>query len=339
MDTTEAEAAQVVALLQQGLSQRVVARRLNLSRSAVRRVYQRFLETGQYRRRSGSGRHRVTTQRDDRFLVVSALRNRHLSGVDLQRRLREDRGVAISDSTVRRRLREQNLRPYKPATGPQLTTAHRQARLRFARDHVNWTIAQWESVLFSDESRMTLYGSDGRRNVMRRPGERYSQCCIRETVSYGGGSVMFWGGISLTGRTELVFIRRGALTAARYITEILEDHVVPYAGYIGENFELMHDNARPHVARITTDYLEEVGIRVMSWPARSPDLNPIEHMWDTLKQKVRARNPVPTTLGELETAIREEWNRIPQETIKVLIRSLKRRMQAVIRARGGNTPY
>lgn len=339
MDITEVEAAQVVTLLQEGLSQRVVARRLNLSRSAVRRVYARFLETGQYRRRSGSGRHRVTSQRDDRFIVTSALRNRHLSGVDLQRRLREVRGVAISDSTVRRRLREQNLRPHKPASGPQLTTAHRQARLEFARNHLNWTIDQWASVLFSDECRMTLYGSDGRRNVMRRPGERYAQCCISETVSYGGGSVMFWGGISLTGHTELVFIRRGGLTAARYVTEILEEYVMPYAGYIGEDFQLMQDNARPHVAHIVTRYLEDVGIRVMQWPARSPDLNPIEHLWDTLKQKVRARNPAPTTLGELEIAVNEEWDRIPQGTIKILIRSMKRRMQAVIKARGGNTKY
>lgn len=339
MDTSETQAAQVVALLQEGLSQRVVARRLNLSRSAVRRVYQRFLETGLYRRRSGSGRQRITSQIDDRFIVTSSLRNRHLSGVDLQRRLREVRGVAISDSTVRRRLREQNLRPRKPATGPRLTVAHRQARLQFARNHLNWTIQQWASILFSDESRMTLHGSDGRRNVIRRPGERHSQCCIRETVSYGGGSVMFWGGISLTGRTDLVFINRGALTAPRYITEILEEHVMPYAGYIGENFELMHDNARPHVAQIVTQYLAEIGIRIMQWPARSPDLNPIEHLWDSLKQKVRARDPAPTTLGDLQLAIKEEWDRIPQDVIKVLIKSMNRRMQAVIKARGDNTEY
>lgn len=128
--------------------------------------------------------------------------------------------MAISDSTVRRRLLEHNLRPHKPATGPQLSTAHRQASLQFERNHLNWTIGQWESVLFSDESQMTLYGSDGRRNVMRRPGERYTQCCITETVNYGGGSIMFLAGISLTGRTEPVFIQRGVLTAARYSTEI-----------------------------------------------------------------------------------------------------------------------
>lgn len=339
MDTTETEAAQVVALIREGLSQRNVARRLNLSRSAVRRVYKRYLETGEYRRRPGSGRGRVTNLTDDRFLVLTSLRNRHLSAVDLQGRLREGRGVSVSENTVRRRLRDRNLRSHKPASGPKLTVAHRQARLEFARQHLNWNLAQWESILFSDESRMTLSGSDGRRNVMRRPGERYTQCCIRETVRFGGGSTMFWGGISLTGRTELVFFRNQVVNADNYVTDILEPHVMPYAGYIGADFQLMHDNARPHVARIVTQYLQEVGIQVMPWPANSPDLNPIEHLWDQIKRKVRARDPVPGTLQQLETAIAEEWQRTPQEDIKKLIRSLNRRMQAVIKARGGNIPY
>lgn len=339
MDTTEAEAAQVVALIREGLSQRNVARRLNLSRSAVRRVYTRYLETGEYRRRPGSGRGRVTNTTDDRFIALTSLRNRHLSAVDVQGRLRETRGVAVSENTVRRRLREQNLTPHKPAMGPKLTASHRQARLEFARQHIQWDLGQWETVLFSDESRMSLVGSDGRRNVMRRPGERYSQCCIRETVRFGGGSTMFWGGISLTGRTELVFFRNRAVNAENYILDILEPHVMPYAGYIGENFQLMHDNARPHVARIVTGYLREVGIPVMQWPANSPDLNPIEHLWDQIKRKVRARNPVPETLDQLEAALTEEWEQTPQDDIKKLIRSLNRRMAAVIKARGGNTPY
>ena len=77
-------------------------------------------------------------------------------------------------------------------------------------------------------------------------------------------------------RTALVRIDRGRLTAHRYITDILEEHVVPFAPYIGDNFMLMHDNARPHVARIVQQYLQEVGIRTMVWPPRSPDLNPIK---------------------------------------------------------------
>lgn len=343
MDTTPTEAAQIVALLQEGLSQRAVARQLHISQSCVSKVYKRFRETGGFIPRPRSGRRRCTSERDDRFIVSTSLRNRHLTGVDVQQELRNVRGVAASEWTVRRRLKQANLTPKRPATGPKLTAGHRQARLQFARSHLDWEVEQWRRVLFSDECRMCLHGSDRRGRVYRRPGERFAQCCFAETVAYGGGSCMMWAGISFDGKTELVFVpgggRGGGLTSDRYISDILLEHVVPYAGYIGDDFILMHDNARCHTSRVTTEYLEEVGIATMNWPALSPDLNPIEHVWDELKRRVRSRNPAPSSVNELKSALIEEWEGIPQESIQKLIRSMKNRLQAVIRARGGNTKY
>lgn len=139
MDTTADEAAQVVALLQSGMRQCDVARQLNLSRFAVRRVYQRFLETGGYIRRRGSGRRRCTSERDDRYIVSMSLRNRFSNAVELQQRLRDVRRTTVSTSTVRRRLGEKNIAACRAATGPKLTTRHRQARLQFAREHVDWS--------------------------------------------------------------------------------------------------------------------------------------------------------------------------------------------------------
>lgn len=196
MDTTSEAAAQVVALLQAGHNQRQVARELNMSQSAVSRVYRRFQETGGFVRRPQTNRHRSTSETDDRFIVSTSLRNRHLTDVDVQQELRRVRGVAVSQWTIRRRLKKANLTPKRPARGPKLSVAHRQARLQFAREHLNWTIEQWSSILFTDESRMCLHGNDRRDRVYRRPGERFSQCCFAETVSYGGGSVMMWAGIS-----------------------------------------------------------------------------------------------------------------------------------------------
>lgn len=343
MDTTTEEAAQAVALLQQGLSQREVARELNMSQSAVSRVYRKYQETGSFERRTGSGRKRCTSERDDRFIVTTSLRNRALTGVQVQQELRETRAVVASEWTVRRRLKAANLTPKRPATGPKLTPAHRVARLSFAREHVDWTNEQWGSVLFTDESRVCLHGSDRRGRVYRRPGERFAQCCIQENVAFGGGSCMVWAGISMEAKTELVFIetggRVGGLTANRYVEEILADHVVPYAGFVGENFILMQDNARPHTAASVRQYLQDVGIRTMDWPARSPDLNPIEHLWDQLKRKVRARNPAPATRSDLQAALSEEWDAIQQNVVKKLIRSMKNRLEAAIKARGGNTKY
>lgn len=88
---------------------------------------------------------------------------------------------------------------------------------------------------------------------------------------------------------------------------------------------------------LLSNFLNEVGMSTMDWPALSPDLNPIEHLWDQLKRRVRARDPAPSTLGEFKTALLEEWNNISQEDVKKLIRSMKNRLRAVIRARGGNT--
>lgn len=342
MNTPPEIAAQAVALLQAGNSQRTVARQLNMTRSTVQNVFRRFLETGRYVARAKTGRPRATSARDDRYIRTTSLRNRMLNAAQLKQQLRDVRGVTVSRWTVRRRLLENRQRCRKPATCQKLTAAHRAERLRFAREHVNWTLEQWSSVLFSDETRICLYGSDRRARVYRRQGERFAKCCIMEQVAFGGGSCMFWRGISLHAKTELAYIptgNLGGLTAQRYIDEVLDEHVVPYAGFIGDNFLLMQDNARPHTAEIVQNYLNEVGVRTMGWPAKSPDMNPIEHMWDELKKRIRSRVHAPTTLRELTTAAQEEWDNIPQDVVEGLIRSMPNRMLSVIQARGGHTKY
>ena len=150
---------------------------------------------------------------------------------------------------------------------------------------------------------------------------------------------MIWAGISTEARTDLVFVENGALTAHRYIEEILQEVVVPFAPFIGNQFTLIHDNARPHVAHVVSEYLDEFGLPRLEWPACSPDLNPIEHLWDQLKRAVRRRPVQPQTLQDLRLALTKEYQAISQERISNLIHSMPQRLQAVIAARGGNTRY
>ena len=150
---------------------------------------------------------------------------------------------------------------------------------------------------------------------------------------------MVWEGICMEGRTDLYWLENGSLTAIRYQDEILEPVVRPYAGAVDPGFLLMHDNAWPYVARVCRQYLEDEGIDTTEWPPRSPDLNPIELLWDIMFQSIRRCQVAPQTLQELRDALIQIWEDIPQDTIRRLIRSRLRRCQACIQACGDYTRY
>ncbi|KAI4904836.1 hypothetical protein NFI96_002911 [Prochilodus magdalenae] len=103
---------------------------------------------------------------------------------------------------------------------------------------------------------------------------------------------MVWGGISLEGCTDLYRLDNGTLTAITYRDEILEALVRPYAGAVGPGLLLVHNNARPHVARVCRQFLENEGIDNIDWPTGSPDLSPIEHLWDTMLRSIRRHQPL-----------------------------------------------
>ena len=100
----------------------------------------------------------------------------------------------------------------------------------------------------------------------------------------------------------------------------------------------MHDNARPHVARICRQFLYRNNVNVLPWPAVSPDMNPIEHIWDYLGRKVPARGNAHN-LRDLENALIQEWNNIPNVVIRRYVRSMRGRLAACINSRGGHTRY
>lgn len=220
----------------------------------------------------------------------------------------------------------------------RLTDEHRRQRVRFGRRHRRWTRRQWANVLFSDECRFVLKRVDGRVRVWRREGEEFEEDCIQEVEPYDGGGIMCWGGISTDGKSDLLTIP-GRLNARRYIDEVLEPQVVPYAAAIGQQFILMDDNATPHRARITNQFLDDQGIERLEWPSKSPDLNPIEHLWDHVKRKADKKINENTTLQQLQRIIENAWERIDQGRIRNLINSMRRRCTEVVHKQGGPTHY
>ena len=235
------------------------------------------------------GRERSTTRAQDRFIALQARRHRFNNATTLRRELQNATGVRLSMQTIRNRLQEAGLRSRRPAIRIPLTRHHVQERLEWARDHVTWALNDWTPILFTDESRFCVDFTDRRARVWRMRNECFAEVCIAEHDRHGRGSVMVWAGISAQGKTDLHVIDNGTLTAERYVNEILDVHVRPYAGAIGPDFILMDDNARAHRAHITNRYLEQAAIVRLDWPARSPDLNPIEHAWDMLQKAISSR--------------------------------------------------
>ena len=120
-------------------------------------------------------------------------------------------------------------------------------------------------------------GQERRCLAATRRGERYANPCVRQTDRWKGASVMFWGGISTRRRTQLVVID-GNLTAQRYVNLVLRPVVLPFLNAHRDITTFQQDNARPHSAQLTQDFLRYSHVNVMPWPARSPDLSPIEHL-------------------------------------------------------------
>ncbi|KAI1000961.1 hypothetical protein K3495_g7234 [Podosphaera aphanis] len=86
------------------------------------------------------------------------------------------------------------------------------------------------------------------------------------------------------------------------------------------------DNDPKHIARATTSFLRSRNIKSLDWPAQSPDLNPIEHLWKELKRRLGAYYEPPKGVGELWQRVQREWALIPASTCRNLVESMPRRI-------------
>ncbi|GBM14601.1 Transposable element Tcb2 transposase [Araneus ventricosus] len=329
----------IVGRLEAGQYQFQICREFNLTPSVVCNLWKQFQDSGFIKRKLGKGRPKAPTATEDRYLSIIARRNRGATASQLSRDLYAASGTRVSRVTVSKRLHETGLFARRPAVCVALNSTNRRVRLAWCREHRDWSIDQWATVLFTDESRFSLNTDFRRTFIWREPGPCYLPSNVREIDHYGGGGLMVWAGIMLDGRTPLHVFERGTVTGVRYRDEILESYVRLFRGAVGPEFILMDDNARPHRAFLVDEFLESEDIRRMDWPARSSDFNPIEHVWEALGREIAARNPPPRTIQEMKTALLNEWDQLPQEMINCLISSMKSCCKACISVRGDHTRY
>lgn len=326
-----------VGRLEAGQSVTTVARVMGVAKSVISRL-KKAAEGGNAMRKHAGGRGRNTTPQEDRYVSLVAKRNRHLTPSQIAADLATATGTNVSARTISRRLNQVGLYARKPVQCIPLQPRHRRERSRWCKEHIGWGQQEWSRVMFSDESRFTVTSDSGHQLLWRERGTRYAPQNVQERHRYGQG-VMVWAGIMHNAKTPLHIFERGTVTSQRYCREIVLDHVRLFRGAVGPDFLFMDDNARPHRTAEVSDTLESENIERMTWPAYSPDLNPIEHAWDALGRRVSQRTRPPRTMQELKIALREEWDNIPQGLLNTLVDSMKNRCKMCISVRGCHTPY
>ncbi|GFX93009.1 transposable element Tcb2 transposase [Trichonephila clavipes] len=187
-----------------------------------------------------------------------------------------------------------------------------------------------------DESRFSLSSDYHRILIWREQGSRNHPPNYIEKDRYGGRGVLVWGGIILGSRTDLHIFDAGSVNGSRYCNEILLPYVRLFRGAMGLQFLFLDDNAPCHHTVATEQHLESEDIERIDWPARSPDFNPIEHVWDFLGRRLAARTLPPVTIRELRLALQDEWAAMPQQLIDTLILSMGRRCETCLAVRFGH---
>jgi transposase len=316
-----------------GKSESEIARALGCDRKTVCRWVHRFASTASLDDAHRAGRP-VKQTREMLKKVEAALRGKKATSVRKVAARLNSKGIEVSRMTVQRAAHALNLRPYARPRKPALSVDKRAARRRFARTQLT---RDWTAVVAADEATFYLYDTPNRRHdlVWAKRGDAIP-AFLRGKSSV---KINVFGAICAGGKVVL-HLFESRLTADSYVG-ILRDNLLPAAtcAYSNNDWAYLHDRSPQHTSKAAQAWLDEHVPEHLTavWPPSSPDLNVMENLWALLRTAAHRDNP--TTKEQLVSAMRAGWRRITNATVTNLFNSMPERLNAVRRAKGGNTRY
>ncbi len=331
----------IIRLKKQNKPIREIAKTLGVAKTTVWNILKKKERTGELSNTKRPGRTRKTTVVDDRR-ILSLVKKTHFTTVGQIKNTLQEVGVCVSKSTIKRRLHQSEYRGFTTRCKPLVSLKNRKARLEFAKRHLKKPSQFWNNILWTDETKINLYQSDGREEygegkellmILSIPPHQWSMVVV---VSWRGH---VWLPVELV---LLYLLMMWLLTkAAGWILKCFgQYYLLIFSQCFRTHWTALHsaDGQWPKAyCKSNQRVFEGKEVDCYAMASQSPDLNPIEHAFHLLKTKLKGK--CPKDKQELKTVAVEAWQSITRDETQRLVMSMRSRLQAVIDCKGFATKY